>query len=152
MPTARRDSTRQSCAAEIYSVYSLAAAVKHLAHLGWQCPVHLQSHACLAPTAKQDAHGEQHGHHRDLIVILGWVRWCGPCGTSSMCRGKGMWRLVVVLVGQWTIASWVFTCMYNNNVNLLSVMSCYVKILMSRVIKSRCLDVGCRVEYLPNRI
>ena len=53
-----------------------------------------------------------------------------------MGRGKGMWRLAVVLAGQWTIALWVFTCMYNNNVNLLSVMSCYVKILMSRVFLS----------------
>ena len=34
-------------------LYSLAAAVKHLAHLGWQVPCALTSHACLAPTAKQ---------------------------------------------------------------------------------------------------
>jgi hypothetical protein len=44
-----------------------------------------------------------------------------------MGRGKGMWRLVLVLAGQWTIASWGFTCMYNNNVNLLSVMSCMLR-------------------------
>jgi hypothetical protein len=49
----RRDSTRRLCAAEIHSVYSLAAAVKYLAHLGWQVPCALTSHACLAPTAKQ---------------------------------------------------------------------------------------------------
>jgi hypothetical protein len=58
-----------------------------------------------------------------------------------MGRGKGMWRLVLMLAGQWTITSWGFTespaSITNNNVNLLSVMSCYVKILMSRVILSR---------------
>ena len=51
--TLERDSTCRSCAAEIHSVYSLTAAVKHLAHLAWQVPCALTSHACLAPTAKQ---------------------------------------------------------------------------------------------------
>jgi hypothetical protein len=34
----RPDSTRRSSATDIHSVYSLAAALKHLVHLGWRVP------------------------------------------------------------------------------------------------------------------
>jgi hypothetical protein len=69
-----------------------------------------------------------------IAVTLRSSHWagCSGCRTLSTGRGNGMWRLVC---GQWTIVSWEFTCMYNNNANLLSVMS--------RMLRFWCLESFC---------